>query len=66
MKYVVALILIGIAAAGLVYIKQDRPENNSPLTGLPWQIDRSLPHPGKTAPWKPTSVTLHPARSRAS
>ena len=40
MKYVVALILIGIAAAGLVYIKQDRPENNSPVTGLPWQIDQ--------------------------
>ena len=40
MKYVVALILIGIAAAGFVYIKQDHPENNSPVTGLPWQIDQ--------------------------
>lgn len=40
MKYVVALFLIAIAAVGFVYIKQERPENNNPVTGLPWQIDQ--------------------------
>ncbi len=40
MKYVVALVLIGIATVGFFYIKQDRPENNRPVTGLPWQIEQ--------------------------
>ena len=40
MKYVVALVLMAMAVAGYVYIKHDSPENNNPVTGLPWQIDQ--------------------------
>ena len=39
MKYLLALLLIGIVAASLVFIKQDVPPDDTPVTGLPWQID---------------------------
>ena len=40
MKYVVALVLLAITVAGYLFIKHDTPENNNPVTGLPWQIDQ--------------------------
>ena len=41
MKYLLALLLIGIVAVSLVLLKQDAdvPPNDNPVTGLPWQID---------------------------
>ena len=39
MKYLLALLLIGIIAVSLVLFKQDVPTDDTPVTGLPWQID---------------------------
>jgi hypothetical protein len=40
MKYFAALILVVIAAAVYMHLKQDQPENNNEVTGLPWQIEQ--------------------------
>lgn len=39
MKYFVVLLLIIMAAVSTLFFNRDKPHDNSPVTGLPWQID---------------------------
>lgn len=39
MKYLLALLVIILVTIGLLSYKPDAPVNNTPVTGLPWQID---------------------------
>jgi hypothetical protein len=39
MKYLLALLLVILLAAGLVLFKSERHASDDPVTGLPWQID---------------------------
>ena len=39
MKYFTLLLIVILAAAGLLFFNEDEPHSNAPLTGLPWQID---------------------------
>ncbi len=39
MKYLFALLIISMIAAGLVFIGNDEQASDAPVTGLPWQID---------------------------
>jgi len=40
MKYFLALLIVILLAAGLVFFKSDEQASDEPVTGLPWQIDR--------------------------
>ena len=39
MKYFLVLLLIIMAAVSTLFFNKDEQHNNSPVTGLPWQID---------------------------
>ena len=39
MKYFIALLIVILAVAGLVFFNGDKQGSNEPVTGLPWQID---------------------------
>ena len=39
MKYFLALLIVILAAAGLMFLNGDKQGSNEPVTGLPWQID---------------------------
>jgi len=39
MKYSIALLIVLLIAAGLVFFKSDQQGSDEPVTGLPWQID---------------------------
>ena len=45
MKYFLALLIVSIIVAALVFFKSDEPGSDTPVTGLPWQID-ILPNGG--------------------
>jgi hypothetical protein len=40
MKYFLALLMVILLAAGLLFFKSDEQASDEPVTGLPWQIDR--------------------------
>jgi len=40
MKYFLALLIMILLAASLVFFKSDEQASDEPVTGLPWQIDR--------------------------
>ena len=40
MKTFLALLIVVLLAAGLVFFKSDEPVSDAPITGLPWQIDK--------------------------
>ena len=40
MKYFLALLIVILAAAGLIYLDRDKQASDDPVTGLPWQIDK--------------------------
>ncbi|HYQ70932.1 MAG TPA: hypothetical protein VET88_03270 [Gammaproteobacteria bacterium] len=40
MKYFLALLIVILAAAGLVFLGNDEHASSEPVTGLPWQIER--------------------------
>jgi hypothetical protein len=39
MKYLLALLIVILAAAGLTFLDRDKQASDDPVTGLPWQID---------------------------
>jgi len=39
MKYLIALLIIVVATSSLVLLRSKPSDNNTPVTGLPWQID---------------------------
>lgn len=39
MKYFITLLIIAVAASGLLFLRSNPSDNNTPVTGLPWQID---------------------------
>jgi hypothetical protein len=39
MKYFIVLLIVILAAVGLIFFNGDEQRNNAPVTGLPWQID---------------------------
>jgi hypothetical protein len=39
MKYFLALLIVIMLAAGLLFLENDEPASDAPVTGLPWQID---------------------------
>lgn len=39
MKYILALLIVIMVAAGLVFLGNDEKASDEPVTGLPWQID---------------------------
>jgi hypothetical protein len=43
MKYFLALLIIILVSARLVFFKSEEPASDEPVTGLPWQID-NLPN----------------------
>ncbi|MGD2111857.1 MAG: hypothetical protein PVI50_00615 [Gammaproteobacteria bacterium] len=40
MKTVLALLIVLLLAAGLLFLDGGEPRNDAPVTGLPWQIER--------------------------
>ncbi len=43
MKYFLALLIVILVSASLVFLKSEEHASNEPITGLPWQID-NLPN----------------------